>query len=198
MIGRISDGDTPMPIFDQLSLNCKYKPLIRHQTQLSNSLLKELEELLDRYAKLKKELDKIVKIAYKFVSGDEIDRLFGEALIRRGCTVETKRISAGIYMFGTRQIIAKIVNNKLMIRVGGGFMTIDEFITQYGPIEMLKYQQAVEVKENGGRMPKNGRNAMSPSKQFAMNIAKMRKTIKVGLNEGSFDNSQDASAGNSS
>lgn len=145
MIGRIKDGETPMPIFEQLSINCKYKPLIKAQIQNSNRLLKELEELLDRYNKLKRDLDqgqvvKEVKIKYKFVSGDEVDRLFGEALIRRGCTVETKRISAGIYMFGTRQIIAKIVNNKLMIRVGGGFMTIDEFITQYGPIEMLKFQ----------------------------------------------------------
>jgi len=43
-----------------------------------------------------------------------------------------------MYMFGSRKIIAKIVNGKLMIRVGGGFMTIEEFITQYGPMEMLK------------------------------------------------------------
>ena len=38
------------------------------------------------------------------------------------------RISEGKYMFGTRTIIAKIINNKLVIRVGGGYMSIDEFI----------------------------------------------------------------------
>lgn len=49
-----------------------------------------------------------------------------------------RREGPGKYMFGTRNIIAKIVNNKLLIRVGGGFMSIDEFIEQYGPMEMLK------------------------------------------------------------
>jgi hypothetical protein len=35
-------------------------------------------------------------------------------------------------MFGTRQIMAKIINGKLVIRVGGGFMLIDEFLLTYG------------------------------------------------------------------
>ena len=41
-------------------------------------------------------------------------------------------------MFGTRNIIAKIINGNLLIRVGGGYMSADEFIEQYGRMEMLK------------------------------------------------------------
>ena len=41
-------------------------------------------------------------------------------------------------MFGTKQILAKIINGKLVIRVGGGYMSADEFIEQYGPMEILK------------------------------------------------------------
>ena len=31
-------------------------------------------------------------------------------------------------MFGTKKITAKIVNNQLVIRVGGGYMSVDQFI----------------------------------------------------------------------
>lgn len=41
-------------------------------------------------------------------------------------------------MFGTKRISVKIVNDKLLIRVGGGYMSVDEFIEQYGKMEMLK------------------------------------------------------------
>jgi hypothetical protein len=41
-------------------------------------------------------------------------------------------------MFGTKKIFAKILSNKLVVRVGGGFMGIDEFINTYGESEMTK------------------------------------------------------------
>jgi hypothetical protein len=41
-------------------------------------------------------------------------------------------------MFGTKKIMCKIINGKLVVRVGGGYMSADEFIEQYGRIEMLK------------------------------------------------------------
>jgi len=39
-----------------------------------------------------------------------------------------KRLGPGKYMFGTRNIIAKIIDGNLLIRVGGGYMSADEFI----------------------------------------------------------------------
>jgi len=48
------------------------------------------------------------------------------------------RLAAGFYMFGTKKIFAKILNTKLVVRVGGGFMGIDEFINMYGEIELSK------------------------------------------------------------
>ena len=44
-------------------------------------------------------------------------------------------------MFGTKKIFAKILSNKLVVRVGGGFMGIDEFINTYGESEMTKIQR---------------------------------------------------------
>ena len=41
-------------------------------------------------------------------------------------------------MFGTRKIYAYILNGKLIIRVGGGYMSVDEFLDQYTPAELEK------------------------------------------------------------
>ena len=43
-------------------------------------------------------------------------------------------------MFGTKKVYSKIMNGKLVIRVGGGYMVVDEFIQTYGELEMIKIQ----------------------------------------------------------
>jgi TfoX/Sxy family transcriptional regulator of competence genes len=47
------------------------------------------------------------------------------------CPVPIKRLGNGYYLFGSKKIFAKIMNGKLVIRVGGGFMVIEEFIAAY-------------------------------------------------------------------
>ena len=42
-----------------------------------------------------------------------------------------KALGEGIYMLGSKKIFAKIVAEKLVIKQGGGFMLIDEFIKNY-------------------------------------------------------------------
>jgi len=51
-------------------------------------------------------------------------------------------------MFGTKKILAKIINGRLVIRVGGGYMNAKEFIEQYGKIEIMKLMR--EQEQNGG------------------------------------------------
>jgi len=43
------------------------------------------------------------------------------------------RESEGVYQFGTRKILIKVKNNQIKIRVGGGFLSIDEFLDQHTP-----------------------------------------------------------------
>ena len=43
------------------------------------------------------------------------------------CVMTIKKLGKGFYMFGTKKIYAKIQNSKLIVRVGGGYMSIDEF-----------------------------------------------------------------------
>ena len=52
--------------------------------------------------------------------------------------VPVKRLGEGQYMYGSKKIFAKIMNGKLIIRVGGGYMLIDEFLKNYAEIEREK------------------------------------------------------------
>lgn len=65
---------------------------------------------------------------YKAVKGDQVDEMFAQHLNHARLALPVKRLSAGKYLFGTKQILAKIINGKLVIRVGGGYMSAEEFI----------------------------------------------------------------------
>ena len=38
------------------------------------------------------------------------------------------RESEGVYEFGTRRVYVRVDKDKINVRVGGGFLSIDEFI----------------------------------------------------------------------
>lgn len=48
---------------------------------------------------------------YRFVKGDEIDELFAKHLNQSNLELEVKRLSKGQYIFGTKKISVKILNN---------------------------------------------------------------------------------------
>ena len=49
------------------------------------------------------------------------------------------RESEGVYQFGQKRVYVKIEKgDQILVRVGGGYMHIDEFITQYTQTEVEK------------------------------------------------------------
>lgn len=72
------------------------------------------------------------------MKGDLVDELFAKYINSSSCSVPIKRLGNGYYLFGTKKIFSKIMNGKLVIRVGGGFMVIEEFIANYADQEMKK------------------------------------------------------------
>lgn len=48
------------------------------------------------------------------------------------------RINPGIYQFGSKKIFIGVEQGRITIRVGGGYMIIDEFLEQYTTIELEK------------------------------------------------------------
>ena len=41
------------------------------------------------------------------------------------------RESEGIYKFGNRRVAVRVDHEKINVRVGGGYLSIEEFIDQY-------------------------------------------------------------------
>jgi hypothetical protein len=83
---------------------------------------------------------------YSAYKGDAVDEQLAKYINMMQCQVPIKRLGNGYYLFGTRKIFAKIMNGKLVIRVGGGYMIIEEFIATYADQEinrckMLEAQQ---------------------------------------------------------
>lgn len=77
---------------------------------------------------------------YSAFKGDAVDEQLARYINSMQCQVPIKRLGNGYYNFGTRRIFAKIMNGKLVIRVGGGYMVIEEFIANYADQELARCQ----------------------------------------------------------
>ena len=77
---------------------------------------------------------------YKAIKGDELDEMLAQYIDKTRIDLPISRIGGGQYMFGSKKIYAKVMNNKLVVRVGGGYMNMEEFINTYAESERLKLQ----------------------------------------------------------
>jgi chromosome segregation ATPase len=57
------------------------------------------------------------------------------------------RESEGIYLFGTKRTAIRVENERITVRVGGGYLLIEEFLEQYTPIELQKVGRKKEHKQ---------------------------------------------------
>ena len=48
------------------------------------------------------------------------------------------RESTGVYEFGQKRVLVRVERGKIQIKVGGGYLSIDEFLEQYTPDELAK------------------------------------------------------------
>lgn len=92
-------------------------------------------------------------------------------------------------MFGEKKIFAKIINGKLIIRVGGGYMNIDEFMQHYGAQEIARQQRIYEMEYeslNYDELLSNEEELAVPlDRKGVMGIADAKKSLRAGLG-GSF------------
>jgi chromosome segregation ATPase len=116
----------------------------------------EIERLKNEIAELQAQADDLERrirelealggtpkdLTYKAVRGDEVDELLAQYI--QNCPVPVKRLGGGFYLFGTRKIYAKIMNGKIVIRVGGGYMVVQEFIESYAEAELAKINAILE------------------------------------------------------
>jgi DUF438 domain-containing protein len=62
------------------------------------------------------------------------------------------RESQGVYQFGSRRVAVAVMKDKINIRVGGGYLSIDEFLDQYTPMELEKLERKDPLKRFSERM----------------------------------------------
>ncbi|CAI2385407.1 unnamed protein product [Moneuplotes crassus] len=120
--------------------------LIADRDQEIEDLLKQLAQRNTRIKQLTDTLGSAPpsppkKVAYKAKKGDEVDELLAKYI--QDCPVPVKRLGSGFYLFGTRKIYAKIMNGKLVIRVGG-YMVTQKFIETYSDQELIKIKSILE------------------------------------------------------
>eukprot|EP00826_Nyctotherus_ovalis_P020032 TRINITY_DN16258_c0_g2_i2.p1 TRINITY_DN16258_c0_g2~~TRINITY_DN16258_c0_g2_i2.p1 ORF type:complete len:850 (-),score=223.39 TRINITY_DN16258_c0_g2_i2:122-2671(-) len=82
-------------------------------------------------------------ISYAPEKSDRIDQMIASYMNSSRCPVKLKRIAEGQYMFGTRKIFAKIQNDKLVIRIGGGYTMIEDFLATYTAPELNKLKKSL-------------------------------------------------------
>lgn len=79
------------------------------------------------------------------VKGDVVDKKLAEYINnypdRQKLKIMFMRESEGVYQFGTKRVMVKCVKDKIEIRVGGGYLSLDEFLDQYTPAELEKLER---------------------------------------------------------
>lgn len=84
------------------------------------------------------------------MKGDLVDKRLAEYINnfpdRQKLKIMFMRESEGIYQFGTKRVSVKVEKDKINIRVGGGYLSIDEFLDQYTPVELEKLERKDPLK----------------------------------------------------
>lgn len=119
----------------------------------SLELLRQLKEAEIEIETLKQYIiDLKQRIAvYIPVKEDSVDRKLAEFINnypeRSKLKIMFMRESDGVYQFGSRRVAVKVEQNNIKIRVGGGYLSIDEFLDQYTPVELEKLERNHPVKK---------------------------------------------------
>jgi len=116
--------------------------MIEAELEKANKQIEFLQNTITKQGKEKKPAK-----LFTGKKGDMLDELLGNYINETGCPVPIKRLGNGYYMFGARKIFAKVLNGRLVIRVGGGYMVIEEFISAYAEQEMRKKRHMDEKAE---------------------------------------------------
>jgi hypothetical protein len=110
----------------------------------AQQLIAKLTEVLERQGGELRLIRKLLHnpAAYIPVSNDLVDSALAQYLNGRlvPAPMPFRREEAGMYTFGSRKVAMKLENGRLIARVGGGFMSVDEFVTVYGPMELEKLE----------------------------------------------------------
>jgi chromosome segregation ATPase len=126
------------------------KELKNREAQVQDLML-QIENLQNYIIDLKSRI-----AVYIPVKNDKIDKKIAEYINnypeRQKLKIMFMRESEGVYQFGSKRVMVKIDNDKINIRVGGGYLSIDEFLDQYTPEELQKLERKDPMKRFNEKM----------------------------------------------
>jgi seryl-tRNA synthetase len=103
-------------------------------------LLNQLKEADIEIEGMKARLKQLqaMSAVYVPVKGDEIDMALADYLNYNAKTLEVMfiRLQPGIYSFGSKKVCVKVENQRINIRIGGGYMAIEEFLEKFTVVEL--------------------------------------------------------------
>jgi hypothetical protein len=109
--------------------------------QQKQQLQREQETASDYIIELKQRI-----AVYIPVKDDPIDKRLAEFINnypeRQRLKIMFMRVSEGVYQFGTK----RVEKDKINIRVGGGYLSIDEFLDQYTSTELERLERKDPLK----------------------------------------------------
>ena len=96
---------------------------------------------------------------YVPVKDDPVDEKIAEFINnypdRNKLKIMFMRESEGVYEFGSKRVNVRIEKGRIKIRVGGGYLSIDEFLDQNTPIELEKIERRDPLKRFSERILAN-------------------------------------------
>lgn len=98
---------------------------------------------------------------YVPVKSDPVDNMLAHLINTTHPPVPFFRLSAGVYLFGSRRFFCKLGSHgKLVFRVGGGFCSFEEFLEGYASEELAKLETA-QVNGRGQGFTYDGNSSTS-------------------------------------
>ena len=138
-----------------------------HEVQILREMVSELQKLRDSYVPVK---------------DDPVDQAIAEYVNTHRVDVPFVREDPGIYLFGTKRVFIKLENGKIIVRVGGGYMSIDEFVDVYSPLELEKHENKKKMVADAKRasiLGKLGASAVERSAEGRRSEVSPQRATKI-------------------
>jgi len=114
------------------------------------SLLEENQSLKDQLEAVRTEQEESERLLTETVSklpaprsSDLIDQLLRDYMHSHHIKNPFVRLAEGLYNFGTKKVSVTVKNGSIIVRVGGGYMFLEEFLRLYVPKEAERKVQLV-------------------------------------------------------
>ena len=128
---------------------------------------------------------------YKPIKDDPIDIALSDYVNTRpaGVKVQFDREDHGIYNFGTKKIFVKLEQGKLLIRVGGGYMQVEDFVKLYSPVELERFsnqkkEQAQKIRQ--GYLGKYANSLVEKARPGEISPERAAKILKDSMAAGNY------------